>query len=136
MKLTTLDIMIRVAQLGLLRANKDELAKMEDYCDDNYGRDNYEITNHRIILLNDNPGVEYDELITEDVTNDVLWELYYERHWLSAKEAMYLLGCSRNTLCNYVKRGLIEHDENGRNYDFDDVMDIYELHQYGHKRIK
>jgi len=65
-----------------------------------------------------------------DDANDLL-----DSHYMSAKDAMKLLNVTRNTLQNYVNRGLISHNENGRDYDYQDVMTIYRM-KFEHKRIK
>lgn len=74
---TVLDIMLKVAELGLLRKNKDELNKMVDYMNartDSTG-DWYEITPHHIYLINeDDDGNEEWEDITEEVLVDIYGE--------------------------------------------------------------
>lgn len=78
MKRTVLDIMLKVAELGLLRANKEELAKMDDYMQQSYGSMGYmyEIKDNSIEIFylddNDNP------VDVEDVTVEVLADLYGE----------------------------------------------------------
>ena len=74
---SVLDIMLKVAELGLLRSTKDELNKMESYMQQSYGSMGYfyEITPHHIYLISedDNGNDEY-----EDITEDVLVDIYGE----------------------------------------------------------
>lgn len=76
MKRTVLDIMLKVAELGLLRANKAELVKMDDYMQQSYGSMGYmyDIKDNSIEIFylddNDNP------VDVEDVTEEVLIDLY------------------------------------------------------------
>ena len=64
--------MLRVADLGLLRANKDELTKMENYLEEKYGKNDieYEVTDYHIIVYNGSFGLAHD------VTFDVLYDIY------------------------------------------------------------
>ena len=73
---SVLDIMLKVAELGLLRANKDELVKMAEYMQQTYGSMGclYEIKDHTIETFylddNDNP------VDVQDVTEEVLTDIY------------------------------------------------------------
>lgn len=71
--MTVLDIMLKVADLGLLRSNKDELNKMESYMQQSYGSMGYfyEITPHKIYIIDDEDNYE-------DITDDVLVDIYGE----------------------------------------------------------
>lgn len=75
-RFSELDIMLGVAKAGLLTANKDELAKMNDYMQQTYGSMGYlyEIKDHSIEIFclddNDNPTD------VKDITKDVLIDLY------------------------------------------------------------
>ena len=78
MERTVLDIMLKVAELGLLRANKEELAKMDDYMQQSYGSMGYmyDIKDNSIEIFylddNDNP------VDVEDVTVEALADIYGE----------------------------------------------------------
>ena len=74
MNKTVLDIMLKVAELGLLRANKLELAKIEDYMQQSYGSMGYmyDIKDNSIEIFylddNDNP-VDVEDVTVETLTN-------------------------------------------------------------------
>lgn len=76
--MTVLEIMMRVAELGLLRANKYELATMEDYLQQSYGSMGYlfEVNDNSIEIF------EYDDdenpINVQDVTEEVLTDIYGE----------------------------------------------------------
>ena len=77
MKRTVLDIMLKVAELGLLKANENEYNKINWYLQFTYGSMGYlyEVTDHNIYLysLDDN-----DNEIKEDKTIEILTEMYGE----------------------------------------------------------
>lgn len=77
-KRSLVKMMLAVAKLGLLKANPEELAKMNDYMQQTYGSMGYlyEIKEHSIEIFylddNDNP------VDVEDVTKEVLTDIYSE----------------------------------------------------------
>ena len=77
-KRSLVKMMLAVAKLGLLKANPEELAKINDYMQQTYGSMGYlyEIKEHSIEIFylddNDNP------VDVEDVTEEVLTDIYSE----------------------------------------------------------
>ena len=77
-KRSLVKMMLAVAKLGLLKANPEELAKMDDYMQQSYGSMGYlyDIKEHSIEIFylddNDNP------VDVEDVTEEVLTDIYGE----------------------------------------------------------
>lgn len=77
-KRSLVKMMLAVAKLGLLKANPEELAKMNDYMQQTYGSMGYlyDIKEHSIEIFylddNDNP------VDVEDVTEEVLTDIYGE----------------------------------------------------------
>lgn len=77
-KRSLVKMMLAVAKLGLLKANPEELAKMNDYMQQTYGSMGYlyDIKEHSIEIFylddNNNP------VDVEDVTEEVLTDIYSE----------------------------------------------------------
>lgn len=67
------DVMFRVADLGLLRANKDELTKIENYLENKYNKTNitYKVTDYKIYAYKPNGPAS-------DITFAVLYDIYNE----------------------------------------------------------
>ena len=75
--MTVLDIMMKVAELGLLYANKDELAKIENYMQQTYGSMGYlfMITDHEIVIYElDNEKIGMYKNVTEEVLTAIYGE--------------------------------------------------------------